>query len=69
MQWRQIVEIVMDLGRPPLARFPAGDMRLSEDVITLEDLQHAIDRVSNSLETHSVFPSRCFWEVACSALL
>lgn len=35
----------MDLGRPPLARFPAGDMRLSDDVITPEDLQHAINMV------------------------
>ena len=41
----QIVEIVMDLGRPPLARFPGGDLRLSEQVVSPQDLQHAIDKV------------------------
>ena len=35
----------MDLGRPPLARFPDGDMRLSDTVVSQEDLQHAIDKV------------------------
>ena len=40
-----MVEIVMDLGRPPLARFPSGDVRLSDDVITQADLQHAIGKV------------------------
>lgn len=36
----------MDLGRPPLARFPAGDMVLSPDPISSEDLQAAVDQVT-----------------------
>ena len=41
----QLVEIVMDLGRPPLARFPSGDLRLADDVISNADLAHAISKV------------------------
>ncbi len=41
----QLVEIVMDLGRPPLARFPSGDLKLADDVISLADLDHAISKV------------------------
>lgn len=39
-------EVVLDLGRPPLARFPGGDVRLSEDAISGEDLAQAVSRVS-----------------------
>ena len=35
----------MDLGRPPLARFPSGDLRLADDVISNADLAHAISKV------------------------
>ena len=41
----QVVELVMDLGRPPLARFPSGDLKLSNDVITKKDLAYAIEKV------------------------
>lgn len=35
----------MDLGRPPLARFPSGDVRLSEDPVTQDDLALAVAQV------------------------
>ena len=35
----------MDVGRPPLARFPAGDVRLSEALITYADLNEAVAKV------------------------
>ncbi len=38
----------MDLGRTPLARLPSGDVRLSDDVITQEDLAYAISKVLTS---------------------
>ena len=41
----QLLEVVMDLGRPPLARFPSGDSRLSEAHVTSEDLAFAIQQV------------------------
>ncbi|CAA7402574.1 unnamed protein product [Spirodela intermedia] len=43
----QLVEIVMDLGRRPLARFPSGDFVLSDNPITLNDLHHAISQVGD----------------------
>ncbi|KAL1817384.1 hypothetical protein DCAR_0521814 [Daucus carota subsp. sativus] len=42
-----LIEIVMDLGRVPLARFPSGDWVISEQPVKLEDLQHAISKVGD----------------------
>jgi stage III sporulation protein SpoIIIAA len=39
----------MDLGRPPLARFPTGDVKLSDEVITHADLEDAINKVLSDL--------------------
>jgi stage III sporulation protein SpoIIIAA len=44
-----LVEIVLDLGRRPLARFPSGDWFISETKVTDQDLQHAISMVSINL--------------------
>jgi stage III sporulation protein SpoIIIAA len=40
-----LVEVVMDLGRYPEARFPDGAEYLSDAVITKEELQYCTDRV------------------------
>ncbi|KAH9309775.1 hypothetical protein KI387_037686 [Taxus chinensis] len=42
-----LIEIVMDLGRKPFARFPSGDFRISEDPVTFEDLEQAISMVGD----------------------
>lgn len=47
-QMVDIVEIVMDLGRRPLARFPSGDVKLSAQPISREDLEFAIAQVSGA---------------------
>jgi len=39
---QDLVEIVMDLGRRPLARFPSGDWIISDDPVTFHDLEYAI---------------------------
>ncbi len=41
----KLVEIILDLGRRPEARFPGRAEYLSEDFITHEDLKHCVDRV------------------------
>lgn len=41
----QLIEVVMDLGRKPLARFPSGDFVLSESPITVQDLEQATSQV------------------------
>ncbi|MCI03985.1 P-loop containing nucleoside triphosphate hydrolases superfamily protein, partial [Trifolium medium] len=38
---QMLIEVVMDLGRKPLARFPSGDFVISEYPITVQDIQHA----------------------------
>ena len=41
----ELIEVVMDLGRKPIARFPSGDWTISDDPIKDEDLRHAISKV------------------------
>lgn len=41
-----LIEVVMDLGRKPLARFPSGDWEILQQPIKHEDLRHAISKVS-----------------------
>ncbi|CAJ2630778.1 unnamed protein product [Trifolium pratense] len=40
-----LIEVVMDLGRKPLARFPSGDWVISQRPINHTDLDHAISKV------------------------
>ncbi|KAL6977180.1 ribonucleotide reductase (RNR) inhibitor [Sarracenia purpurea var. burkii] len=40
-----LIEVVMDLGRKPLARFPTGDWAISEQPVKLDDLRNAISKV------------------------
>ncbi|KAM2647875.1 hypothetical protein TB1_001069 [Malus domestica] len=42
----ELVEVVMDLGRSPIARFPSGDWVMSEKPVNHEDLRHAVSKVS-----------------------
>ncbi|CAM8906362.1 unnamed protein product [Rhodiola kirilowii] len=42
-----LMEVVMDLGRKPLARFPSGDFVLSESLITFKDLEQATSMVGD----------------------
>ncbi|KAG6404623.1 hypothetical protein SASPL_136874 [Salvia splendens] len=43
----ELIEVVMDLGRKPLARFPSGDSVISEEPVKPEDLLHAISKVGD----------------------
>ena len=49
-----LVEIVLDLGRRPMARFPSGDVFLSEDVVTAGDIEFAVGKVC--LTVHRICP-------------
>ncbi|KAI4366040.1 hypothetical protein MLD38_021965 [Melastoma candidum] len=42
-----LIEVVMDLGRQPFARFPSGDFVLSELPVTLDDLERATSQVGD----------------------
>ena len=43
----ELIEIVMDLGRLPEARFVKGEMYLDKTEITSEDLQMVIERIGD----------------------
>uniref|UniRef100_A0A5B7ARP5 AAA+ ATPase domain-containing protein n=1 Tax=Davidia involucrata TaxID=16924 RepID=A0A5B7ARP5_DAVIN len=47
LELHQLIEVVMDLGRKPLARFPSGDFVLSDYPITMDDLEHATSLVGD----------------------
>lgn len=42
---RELIEVVMDVGRKPIARFPSGDWIISQQPVDLEDLNHAVSNV------------------------
>ncbi|KAK3126579.1 hypothetical protein QOZ80_7AG0558780 [Eleusine coracana subsp. coracana] len=42
---RDLVEVVMDLGRRPIARFPSGDWVISDQPVTADDLRQAVSKV------------------------
>ncbi|KAH9602504.1 hypothetical protein KSS87_020963 [Heliosperma pusillum] len=42
-----LIEIVLDFGRKPLARFPSGDWVISQEPVKRDDLQHAISKVGD----------------------
>ncbi|PKA62562.1 Uncharacterized protein ycf45 [Apostasia shenzhenica] len=44
---RDLIEVVMDLGRKPIARFPSGDWVVSAEPVRLEDLRHAVGKVGD----------------------
>ncbi|GMJ10141.1 hypothetical protein like AT1G73170 [Hibiscus trionum] len=44
---RELIEVVMDIGRKPLARFPSGDFELSDCPITVQDIELATSQVGD----------------------
>ena len=41
----KLIEVVMDVGRMPLARYTTGDLLLSEDEITYEDIDGVVEKI------------------------
>jgi stage III sporulation protein SpoIIIAA len=42
------VEVILDVGRVPVARFPSGDIKLAADKVTYDDIDAAVSKVSDS---------------------
>ncbi|PWZ40146.1 Uncharacterized protein ycf45 [Zea mays] len=47
---RDLVEVIMDLGRRPIARFPSGDWAISDQPVTADDLRQAVAKVGDFSE-------------------
>lgn len=45
LSFENLVEIILDLGRKPLARFLVGDIIISEDLVSSEDIDFAVAQV------------------------
>ena len=43
----ELLEVVLDLGRAPEARFSTGDVLLSEEPVGREDLQYVVNRIGS----------------------
>ncbi|MCS5669211.1 MAG: AAA family ATPase, partial [Dehalococcoidia bacterium] len=43
----QLLEVVLDLGRLPEARFVSGDADLGQSPVTIDDLENVIERVGD----------------------
>ncbi len=41
----KLIEVVMDVGRMPLARYTTGDLLLSEDEITYEEIDGVVEKI------------------------
>ena len=48
----ELLEIVLDLGRAPEARFVSGDVSLSEDEVTHQDLDHIVHQIGQFGDDH-----------------
>ena len=46
-QYNELLEIVMDLGRVPEARFVSGDVILDDTVVERNDLEDLINNIGN----------------------
>ncbi|XP_078431546.1 protein SEEDLING PLASTID DEVELOPMENT 1-like isoform X2 [Wolffia australiana] len=64
LELNQLVEIVMDLGRRPLARFPSGDFVLSDNPITLKDINHATSLVGEFTDDNRAGISRTLHRIS-----
>ena len=60
-----LIEVVMDLGRYPEARFPDGAEYLSEDVITKEDLNYCVDRIGTFSGDNRAGIERTLHRISC----
>lgn len=47
IEYKSLIEVVMDLGRRPEARFPDGPYYLSSKLVSWQDLDYSIRRIGN----------------------
>ena len=66
---RELLEVIMDLGREPEARLPGQEVLLSTHPVTEEDIDYVVQRIgafgdgNGGLGLHRRPPSRCWREL------
>ena len=61
----QLIEIVMDLGRRPEARFTTGTEYLSQKIISWQDLEYIIKRISKFSDENRAGIERTLHRISC----
>ena len=60
-----LLEVVMDLGRPPEARFPGQEVALNEVEVTDEDIEYVIQRIGEFGEDNRAGIERTLHRISC----
>ena len=60
-----LLEVVMDLGRLPEARYPGREVVLSREEITAEDLQYVIDHIGDFGDDNRAGIERTLHRISC----
>ena len=61
----KLIEIVMDLGRRPEARFPTGPEYLSQKIISWQDIEYTIKRISKFSNENRAGIERTLHRISC----
>ena len=61
----KLIEIVIDLGRRPEARFTTGPEYLSQKIVSWQDLDYTIKRISNFSDDNRVGLERTLHRISC----
>jgi len=61
----ELLEVVMDLGRPPEARFAGREAVLSESEVTELDIQHVVSRIGDFGEDNRAGIERTLHRISC----
>ena len=62
---RNLIEIVLDLGRQPEAHFPGRALHLSEQTVTREDIEYAVHRVGSFTQDNRAGIERTLHRISC----
>jgi stage III sporulation protein AA len=63
--FKNLIEVVMDLGRPPEGRFPNRAVYLTEQTITREDIEYAVHRVGAFTQDNRAGIERTLHRISC----
>src|SRR5579859_6878305 len=61
----KLIEVVMDLGRKPEARYHGAEVLLSDDDITREDLMYVVERIGHFGEDNRAGIERTLHRISC----
>jgi len=62
---KNLIEVVMDLGRRPEAHFPGRAVHLADQIVTREDIEYAVHRVGSFTQDNRAGIERTLHRVSC----